>query len=585
MEDLLVRSLIKEATSRHYTRRAILRRAAALGLSAPAIAAVLAACGNSSDNTPAAAGGTAAATSAGAGTAASGSGGGGIVNANTTLGDKGIGNPIIDQSEYWTEWLVFNKLVKYDDKGNQIPDLAKEWKYSDDSLTLTLTLVEAKWHDGEPFTSADVLFTFDKIKDENTKTNYASRLQVGDKFVTWEAPDERTVKITLTEPYAPFLYGLSQIAIIPKHILEKSTDINTDPFNKQPIGTGPYKLVEWQPDQYIKYERNDDYFMGKPAAAGWTNFFMANTDAGAAALDKGDLDMMFTPPEMQPRYEKSPDFVLHNYVYYTPITLAFNHKHPILKDMTVRKAIAQAIDKKTLTDTVTKGRGLIANNQYATTGPLDKYNNYKEVDYQKEYPFDVDAAKKLLDDAGWKAGGDGIREKDGQKLSFTLLTYSGFTEYMNDQVIIQESLKQIGIEVTPSVLEYTTLEGMWHDPNGKPEDRAMEVQEWPHPFEQDPDVYSELDSKNVPPGDDYMWFQDPDIDKLIEQGRTTVDDAARVDVYHQLDVARLKALPALPLYCAVDGWVVSKKLGGIPADTPSFRWYQRAFPEKISKQA
>ncbi|HEX7101131.1 MAG TPA: ABC transporter substrate-binding protein [Nitrolancea sp.] len=583
MDDPLVRSLIQEATSRHYTRRTILRRSAALGLAAPAIAVVLAACGSGSSNTPAAAGGTSAATSASGATAASGKGG--IINANTTLGDKGIGNPIIDQSEYWTEWLVFNKLVKYDDKGNQIPDLAKEWKYSDDSLTLTLTLVEAKWHDGEPFTSADVLFTFDKVKDTNTKTNYASRLQVGDKFVTWAAPDDRTVTVTLSEPYAPFLYGLSQIAIIPKHILEKTKDINTDPFNKQPIGTGPYKLVEWQPDQYIKYERNDDYFMGKPAADGWTNYFMANTDAGAASLDKGEIDMMFTPPEMQPRYEKSPDFVLHNYVYYTPITLAFNHKHPILQDMTVRKAIAQAIDKKTLTDTVTKGRGLIANNQYATTGPLDKYNNYKEVDYQKEYPFDVEAAKKLLEDAGWKAGGDGIREKNGQKLSFTLITYSGFTEYMNDQVIIQESLKQIGIEVTPSVLEYTTLEGMWHDPNGKPEDRAMEVQEWPHPFEQDPDVYSELDSKNVPPGDDYMWFKDADVDKLIEQGRTTVDPNARVDVYHQLDVVRLKALPALPLYCAVDGWVVSKKLGGIPADTPSFRWYQRAFPEKIFKQA
>jgi len=595
MDDSLVGSLIQEARTRHHTRRTILRRAAALGLSAPAIAAVLAACGSSSTTTPAVGGGTSAATTPGAGsgtsaatsasgTTAAASGSGGIVNANTTLGDKGIGNPIIDQSEYWTEWLVFNKLVKYDDKGTQIPDLAKEWKYSDDSLTLTLTLVEAKWHDGEPFTSADVLFTFDKVKDSNTKTNYASRLQVGDKFVNWEAPDDRTVKITLSEPYAPFLYGLSQIAIIPKHILEKSTDINTDPFNKQPVGTGPYTLVEWQPDQYIKYKRNDDYFMGKPAADGWTNFFMANTDAGAAALDKGEIDMMFTPPEMQPRYQKSPDFVLHNYVYYTPITLSFNHKHPILKDMTVRKAIAQAIDKKTLTDTVTKGRGLIANNQYATTGPLDKYNNYKEVDFQKEYPFDVDAAKKLLDDAGWKPGGDGIREKDGQKLSFTLLTYSGFTEYTNDQVIIQESLKQIGIEVTPSVLEYTTLEGMWHDPNGKPEDRAMEVQEWPHPFEQDPDVYSELDSKNFPPGDDYMWFQDADVDKLIEQGRSTVDPTARIDVYHKLDAARLKALPSLPLYCAVDGWVVSKKLGGIPADTPSFRWYQRAFPEKIFKQ-
>ncbi|HET7035377.1 MAG TPA: ABC transporter substrate-binding protein [Thermomicrobiaceae bacterium] len=595
MDDARVERLIAEATERRYSRRRILARAAELGIGGAALAAVLAACGSSSSNGTSSSGtttsGGGAATGAASATQAAGQSTsapsgqtGGIVNANTTLGDQGIGNPILTSNEYWTSWLCFNRLVKYDDKGNQIPDLAKSWKFSDDSLTLTLNLVDnAKWHDGQPFTAADALFTFDKVKDKNTKTPLASNLQVGDEFVDWSAPDDHTVVIKMKQPYAPFLYGLSQIPIIPKHILEKSADINTDPFNKQPIGTGPYKLTEWQSDQYIKYVRNDDYFMGKPAADGWTNYFMKDTDAGAAALDKGDLDMMFTPPEMQPRYQSNADFVLHNYVYFTPITLAFNHKHPILKDMTVRKAISMAIDKKSLSDTVTKGRGIVANNQYAKTGPLDKYNDYTNVDYQKEYPFDVAGAKKLLDDAGWAPGSDGIRAKDGQRMSFTMLTYSGFTEYMNDQAILQQALKEIGIEVKPSVVEYNTLQGMWHDSNENPDDRAMEVQEWPHPFEQDPDVYNELDSKNFPPGDNYEYFKNDDVDKLIEQGRSTVDPDARAEVYKKLDVARLKSLPALPLYCAVDGWVCSKRLGGIPADTPSFRWYQRAFPEKIYK--
>lgn len=585
MDDSRIRDLIAEATARRYSRRRILERAGALGLTAPAIATVLAACGGGAGTTPAATTAPAAGqTPQAGGTPAGGQATGGIVNAINTLGDKQIGNPILDQVDYWVSWLVFNRLVKYDDKGNQIPDLAKAWKYSDDSLTLTLTLVDAKWQDGQPFTSADVLFTFDKVKDKNTKTALASRLQVADEFVSWEAPDERTVVITMKQPFAPFLYSLSQVPIIPKHILEKSSDINTDPFNTMPVGTGPYKLDEWKPDQYIKFSRYDGYFLGRPAADGWVTFFMANTDAGAAALDKGDIDMMFTPPEMQPRYQSNPDFVLHNYVYYTPITLAFNHKHPILQDLTVRKAIAMAIDKKSLTDTVTKGRGLIANNQYATTGPLDKYNNYDQVNYQKEYPFDPAAANKLLEDAGWTKGSDGIRQKGGQRLSFTLLTYSGFTEYLNDQQIMQQMLKEIGVDIQPSVVEYSTLQGMWRDANANPETRAMEVQEWPHPFEQDPDVYNELSSKNFPPGDNYMWFKDDQVDKLIDQGRTTVDPAARVNIYKQLDVARLKSLPALPLYTAVDGWVVSKRLGGIPQDTPSFRWYQRAFPERIYKQ-
>ena len=587
--DPRVEALIREATRRRYDRRTILRRAAMLGLSAPAVAMVLAACRQEEaapGQTPApaqtAAPGQTPAPAASPTAAEQATGG--MVNVINTLGDKQVGNPILNSADYWVEWLCFSKLVKYDDKGNIIPDLAERWEYSSDGLTLTFHLFEAKWHDDTPFTSADVLFTFETIKDEKTDTPYGSRLQVGGEWVSWEAPDDRTVVLTMKEPFAPFLYGLSQIPIIPKHLLEGSSDINTDPFNTQPVGTGPFKFVEWNPSQWIRFERYDEYHKGRPAADGYTAFFMEDTNAGAAALERGEVDMMFVPPEMQPRYESDPNFMLLNYVYFTPITLAFNHKHPILQDFNVRKAIAHAIDKKSLADTVTKGRGLLAENQYATTGPLDKYNDYDNVNYSEEYPYDPELAKKILDDAGWTPGPDGIRQKDGQRMSFPLLTYSGFDEYKNGQVILQQMLSQVGIEVVPQVLEYTTLEQMWHDPNDDPMGRAMELQEWPHPFEQDPDVYNELHSANWPPGDNYMWFKDEEVDRLIELGRTTVDPEERVKVYHQLDQARLKTLPALPLYCAVDGWVVSRRLGGIPEDTPSIRWYHRAFPEKIYKK-
>ncbi len=588
--DPRVEALIREATVRRYDRRTILRRAALLGLSAPAVAMVLAACRREEAapaqtpvpaQTPAP--GQTPAPAASPTPAAEVTGG--IVNVINTLGDKQISNPILTGNDYWCFWLTFSRLVKYDDHGNLIPELAESWDYSPDGLTLTFHLVEATWHDGTPFTADDVIFTFEKIKDEKTQTTLGSRLQVGGEWVTWSAPDPRTVVITTKEPFAPFLFSISQIGIIPKHLLENSSDINTDPFNTKPIGTGPFKVVEWNPDQWIRFERFDNYFKGRPAADGWTAFFMADTNAGAAALERGEVDMMFVPPEMQPRYENDPNVMLLNYVYYTPITLAFNHKHPILKDLNVRKAIAHAIDKKSLTDTVTKGRGLLAENQYAVTGPLDKYNDYDNVNYSKEYPYNPELAKKILDDAGWTPGPDGIRRKDGQRMSFTLLTYSGFDEYKNDQVILQQMLGAVGIEIVPQVLEYTTLESMWYNPNDDPMGRAMEVQEWPHPFEQDPDVYNELHSASHPPnGDNYMYFKDDEVDRLIALGRTTVDEQERIKVYHQLDQARLKTLPALPLYCAVDGWIVRRVIGGVPEDTPSIRWYHRAFPEKIYKK-
>jgi len=625
MSDERVARLIEQATRLRWNRRQILKRAVALGLSAPAISVVLAACGGDDDDNeatkPAATATTgsgatgsptaavASPTSAGtsgspttgsssaspttgetgaspttatkptATTAATGttptsgstSGSGGTINFNLTTGDTGVGNPILSTAVGYVEFFAFNHLMIYDDTGTLQPELATDWSFSDDNLTLTINLhQDATWHDGEPFNADDVIFTFDTIKDDKTDTGLKSNLQFSGEFVTWEKVDDFTVKLTLPQPFAPMLFQLNNIPIIPKHILEGVADINTDAFNKQPIGTGAFKVTEWQQDQFIKYVRNDNYFLGEVKPDGLTVLIQENTDVGAASLDAGEIDLMFTPPELQPNYEKSADFTLHNYVYFTPITLAFNHKHTILSDLKVRQAIAMAIDKQSLTDSVTKGRGLVANNQFADTGPLDRYNDYDNV---KPITFDVDAANKLLDDAGYAMGDDGLRQTaDGKKFSFNMITYSGFEEYLNDQVILQEMLKEIGIEVKPQVVEYTTLQGMWSDPNDDPENRALEIEEWPHPFEFDPDLYNELHSASFPPGYNYMWFKDDQVDQLIEQGRTTTDPDKRADVYRQLDVRRAETLPSLPLYIAVDGWVTSNRIQGV-TDTPYFRRY------------
>ncbi len=593
--------LIDEATKLRWSRRQILKRAAVLGLSAPAISAVLAACGGGDDddddvsptNTAAAPAGSTEspdeeaspeASPEGDATEAPGDeptpttsggttpgGSGGIINMNTTLGDSGIGNPILTSSISLIEYYVFNRLMIYDDTGTLQPELAEDWSYSDDNLELTITLREALWHDGEAFTADDVIFTFDTIQNENTDTTQRSKLQIGGEFVTWEKVDDRTILLTTPEPFAPFLFGLQDLEIIPEHILGQSSDINTDPFNRAPIGTGPYRLGEWQSDQFMRFEPFEDYWGGRPANDGLTVFFHADTEVGSAALDSGEIDLMFAPPELQPRYEDNPDVKIYNYVYYTPITLAFNFNHPILQDQTVREAIRMAIDKVSLTETVTRGRGIVANNQYADTGPLDRFNDYDGV---PESEFNVDEANRMLDEAGYTMGDDNIRvSPDGDRFSFNIITYSGFEEYINDQVILQEMLAEIGIELTPQVVDYSTLESMWADPNDDPANRALELEEYPHPFEFDPDVYNELHSDNLPPnGLNYMWVSDEEIDRLIDTGRTTTDPDERVEVYKELDRRRNELCVVVPLYNAVDGWVVSNRLQGV-ADTPYFRRY------------
>ena len=615
MQDARINELIEQARANRYDRRQILKRAAILGLSAPAISAVLAACGDDDDEdpepttapvapdtdpteapedeeeegieetpeedeeeaeTPDSEADPTEETEEEEETAteppAAPAGGGGILNIPNTTGDSGVGNPIITGVVTHVPFYIFNRLMTYDDEGSLQPDLAESWEFSDDNLELTLHLAEATWHDGEAFDAEDVIFTFETITAEDTDTGLRSRLEVGGETIGWEAVDERTIVLTMIEPFAPLLFNLNQIAIIPEHVLSGSSDINTDDFNRNPIGTGPFMVNEWVADQFIRMDRFDDYFKGPALAEGLTLFFMADSTAARAAFEGGEIDMFFAPPEAQAPFMDNPEVNLHPYVYFTSITLAFNHKHPILQDFTVRKAIEFAIDKVSLTETVTRGLGIVSHNQFAETGPLDRYNDYDNVPASV---YDPEEANRMLDEAGYTMGDDGIRvSPDGEPLSFPILTYSGFDEYQNAQVILQEMLREVGIDLIPSVVEYTTLEGLWADPDADPAERAMEIHEWPHPFEFDPDLYNELHSDNHPPGTNYMWFADDEVDSLIEQGRVETDPDARVEIYRELDVRRSELIPSIPLYLAIDAWVTSLDVlgpDGEPIQTPYYR--------------
>jgi len=631
MEEQRTGKLIALATSLNYSRRQVLKRAAALGLSAPAIAAVLAACGDDDDDdddeptatedtggtddptateemaeddptaTEEMAGDDPTATEEMAGddpTAteetdedeptpteeSSGAAGGGIINVSSTAGDSGILNPILVGSETWTDYLLFSRLVFFDDEGGLQPDLAESWSFSDDNLELTMNLATGNWHDGEPFTADDVIFTFDTIAAEDTDTSLRGRLQVSGEFIGWEKVDDSTILITVPEPFAPLIFSLSLVPIIPMHILD-GQDVNTSDFNLNPVGTGPYVFSSWERDQFIQCVRNEDWFRGEVLGEGFTIFFTEDTNANIIALESGDLDMIFTPPEAQERFQENENFTLHNYVYFTSITLAFNHNHPALAEQAFRKAIEVGIDKVSWTESVTRGRGIVAHNQYAETGPLDRYNDYDNV---APTDFDMEAAAQALDELGWVEGSDGIRERDGERASFNVITYAGFDEYQNGMVIFQDQMSQLGIEITPNVVEFSTLEEMWSDPEDDPANRAFELEEWPHPFEFDPDVFNELHSSNFPPGLNYMWYANDEIDALIITGRTTTDPDERVGIYQEIDVIRAEDLPCIPLYLAVDGWVAANTVlgeNGEPIQSDYFRQYRLVATHTFWKEA
>lgn len=573
------------------SRREVLARATAIGLVGPAMLSLLAACrgddeSNSTpvaantpgvpDSTPPADPTATASPSPTPDSAATATPldplplATGLINIAVTIGDSSVGNPILPNAIPQIEAYVFSRLVTCDDRGHIQPELAHEWAFSDDHLTLTLQLVEASWHDGEAFTADDVIFTLDTIENESTGSPKRALLRANGEVIRWEKVDDRTVTFSLQAPFAPLLFHLSQIPIIPEHILSGSAEIISDPFNTAPIGTGAYKLDEWAPGEHVVLAANAEYFNGQPRNDGLRYVFFASSEAAAAAFDDGMIDMLYAPMEIQSRYEGVTGATLHPYVYYTPISLAFNHQHPLLGDIAVRQAIAAGIDKSAIVEAATEGRGTVAYNQFAEGGPLDAFNDYDNV---RIPTYDVDAANQMLEEAGHALGSDGIRvSPGGDRFSFTLLTYSGFPEYEIGQSLLAEMLREIGIEILTQIADSSTLDRARRNPNADPENRALELQEWPHPPEFDPDLYAELHSDNFPPGGNAMWFADPQVDEMIELGRATVDQDKRVAIYRELDVRRSETLPNLPLYNAVDAWVVSERVSGV-AESPYFRRY------------
>jgi peptide/nickel transport system substrate-binding protein len=560
-------AVVSASLSGRLSRRELGRRGALAGVSAAARAVALRSAGFMG-------GGAALAGFARAG-AQPAEGQGGTLNFSSTGGDSGMGNPILTGgTAELLFWFCHQRLVNFSDTGEIVPELADSWTFNADGTELTFKLnPAARWHDDTPVTSADVLFTFDKIKDPATKTTLGSRLQVAGEFATWASPDPQTVVLTVAEPYAPFLAAFVNIGIIPKHLLERSSDLNTDPYNQAPVGCGPWRVTEWQVDQFVRFEPHTAYHGGPPRADALNVLHFESDQAAFASLETGEVDFAFAVPQSQSQYEDNPDFRLLRYVYFMPVTLSFNFKHPILADLRVRQAIRLGINKDDLAATLTRGRDPRADHLYADEGPHDRFND----DALPPDEFDLARANALLDEAGYLPGDDGIRAKDGQRMSFPLLTYNAFEEYRSATEVLQQMLGELGIEVTPEVLDYDALEAKWSDPDDDPLTRPLTVEEYPHALEQDPDIYNELHSSAFPPaGRNYNYVDDPELDRLLDLGRTTLDAEARVPIYQQLDARCREVIPAIPLYLVSDSWVVNAAVGGYDPETPSSRWLIRS---------
>ncbi len=496
-----------------------------------------------------------------------------------SIGEPSILIPMLagDSASHDVAGLLFNGLVKYDTDLSVIGDLAESWDISPDGLVITFHLKKGvTWTDGFEFTADDVMFGYKTIIDEKTPTAYQEDFLQVKKA---EVLDKYTFRVTYEKPFSPALTTWGNLVILPKHLLEGKDLTKTD-FGRNPIGLGRYKLKKWVSGQEVVLTSNKDYFEGRPYIDGYIYRFIPDPATMFLELQAGGIDMMGLTPI---QYKKQTDnkffknnFQKFRYPVFSYTYLGFNLKHPWFQDRRVRQAIAHAIDKSEIIDVVLFGLGSPA------TGPYVP-NTWPYNPDVKQYEFNPDMAKKLLKEAGWEdTDGDGIVDKDSRNFEFTILTNMGNNLRKNTATIIQWRLKQVGIKVEIRVLEWSAFINEFIDK------RRFEAVILGWSIGIDPDQYDIWhSSKKREKEFNFVSYNNPEVDELLEKGRRTFDIEERKKAYFRIQEILAEELPYIFLYVPDATPIVHKRFKGIKPSPIGIsynlhKWY---VPENLQRHS
>ncbi|MDX1523349.1 MAG: ABC transporter substrate-binding protein, partial [Anaerolineae bacterium] len=340
---------------------------------------------------------------------------------------------------------MFNGLVALDQNLNPEPDLAASWDISDDGTVYTFNLVPGvQWHDGAPFTSADVKYTFEEVL-----FNFHSRTKAGLGSVVQsiETPDEQTVVFTFTESYGPLLQRLdvTEAPILPKHIYE-GTDPQEAPANLQPVGTGPFVFEEYVQGESVTLVKNENYFKpGLPYLDRLVFRLIPDDTTQLLALEEGEIDFVFRVPD--PDVQRLRQLGTIDLVGSTTgagggnciMTLTFNLEKEIFQDLRVRQAVAHAINRQQIVDQVLFGQGRVA------SAPISSGISFAHAaGVLNEYDYNPERAAQLLEEAGYPAG------ENGTRLTMDIIHFPQFNKYSE---VMKQNLAEVGVELNVRPLD------------------------------------------------------------------------------------------------------------------------------------
>ena len=462
--------------------------------------------------------------------------------------------------------LVFNGLTRASENGNLQPDLASRWTIAPDGLVYTFTLrSNIQWHDGAPFRAEDVLFTIHSIQDPAFKG--PADLATFWRTVAVTSPDALTVRFQLTQAYAPFL-DYTTIGILPAHLLSEVSpaELAQNPFNRRPIGTGPFTVSELT-SNHATLEANRNFYGVKPFLTRILFRFYPDYDSVLAAYTRAEVEGIARIfPANLSKARALDNLKLYNARIAGYSLIYLNLSKPAFQDKAVRQALLYAIDRQRLITEQLQGQGLPAASPiepgtwaFDSTIPL--------------YPFDPEKAKAMLDAAGWKDPGNGIRQKSNDVLAFTLTTNDDPTRVALANEIIK-GWQTIGVKATVQPMPGASLVPTVLQP------RQFDavLYEW-RTLSNDPDQYENWHESQIPsatnPGQNYSGLKDRDMSEVLEAARKTSDQVKRAELYRKFQERFADLVPALLLYNPIYSYGIDARVRGVqlaPLLAPSDRF-------------
>lgn len=442
---------------------------------------------------------------------------------------------------------VFNGLIKSDNNLEMIGDLASSWEQPDPTTIIFHLRDGVKWHDGTEFTADDVKFTYDLM---TSGENVAVFPTSGEYSIisSVDVVDKKTVKFTLKEASVPFMEWLA-LPILPKHILA-GQDLSSTEFWQKPVGTGPYVFDSWNKGEEIIFKANPNYFGDKPKIETVRYIILPDENSRINLLKSGDVQAIKILPKSSKALEGQAGVKIISNPSANWYGINLPYILPQFKDTAVHQAIAYALNKKLMVDTIFAGHAVPAYGPYRKESWV--YNP------AIEFNQDVEKAKKLLDDAGWKPGKDGIREKDGVKLEFELLYVATSEERKDLAVAVASDLEKIGIRAIP------TSKANWDELNQNVFHNNAVIMAFGSPFDPDNNNYQIYHSSYIGNGwNNPAGYSNPEVDRLLEQGRTTSDREERKKIYGQYQKILSEDQPTPQILFSNYVFAVSDKLTGL----------------------